>query len=217
MNNIKRSVVIVEDDDFLRSLLADGLRSAGFSVNTAGDAQEARQVIASIDPDAMLIDIDLGAGANGIDLGESLAVHSPDIAVVYLTALADPRLAGTRTRALNPKVAYLNKRSVLNIETVIEALEVVLRDRDVSLVRHDLQDSSVISRLSNTQLEVLRLMAEGLTNQQIALGRNRSLSATEALISRIFAVLSIDAGKEANPRIAAVRAYLDQGGVTHRE
>jgi DNA-binding NarL/FixJ family response regulator len=216
MNNIPRSVVIVEDDDFLRSLLADGLRSAGFIVNTAGDAQEARRVIASIDPDAMLIDIDLGAGANGIDLGESLAVHSPDIAVVYLTALADPRLAGTRTRALNPKAAYLNKRSVLNIETVIEALEVVLRDRDVSPVRHDLQGSTAIARLSNTQLEVLRLMAEGLTNQQIAQERNRSLSATEALISRIFAALSIDVEKVANPRIAAVRAYLDEGGVTHR-
>lgn len=48
MVEYKRSVVVVEDDSFLRSLLADSIEAAGFSVSTAANAADARRVILSL-------------------------------------------------------------------------------------------------------------------------------------------------------------------------
>lgn len=212
MSIYKRTVLVVEDDDFIRSLVADALQHSGFTVHSAVDVAGAKQVLAKHDPDAAIIDIDLGSGANGLDLGESLAKSAPEIAIVYLTALADPRLAGGPARKISPTAAYLNKRELLSIETVVEALERVLRDKDLNQYRHDLSKRSPISRLSTAQLEVLKLLASGYTNQQISVARGKSLSATEAIISRVFTALDIDTKTSNNARVQAVNLYLASGG-----
>ncbi len=215
VSDFERVVVIVEDELFIQSMLAEGLRSSGFKVETASTVAEARKVIARIEPDAVLLDIDLGAGPNGLDLGESLLAQSPDIAVVYLTVLADPRLAGGKSRQVSPRAAYLNKRSITSIESVLRALEAVLHDADVSEFRNDKTDAGITSKLSNAQLDALKLISMGLTNQQIADARAKSLSATEALISRTFESLGIDASAGANARIIAVRSFLASGGMSN--
>jgi DNA-binding NarL/FixJ family response regulator len=70
-----------------------------------------------------------------------------------------------------------------------------------------------LAKLSVGQLQALQLIAEGKTNAQIADLRKRSLSATEALISRTFTALGIDVKKESNARISAVREYFSQAGI----
>ena len=64
----QRNIVVVEDDDLLRSLLADSLERAGFRVTTAANAADARRAIHTADPDAVVLDIDLGQGPNGFDI-----------------------------------------------------------------------------------------------------------------------------------------------------
>ena len=76
---------------------------------------------------------------------------------------------------------------------------------------------SPIAKLSAGQLQVLQLVAKGMTNQQIADLRLRSLSATEALISRTFTSLGIDLGRDSNARILAVREYFRQAGIVVRD
>ena len=44
----KRTVVVVENDDFLRSLIADSLEKAGFNVATAANGLDAKRMIFSI-------------------------------------------------------------------------------------------------------------------------------------------------------------------------
>lgn len=217
MSTYDRVVVIVEDEVFIQSMLADGLKQKGFKVFTATSAAEARKVIKVAEPDAVILDIDLGDGPNGLDLGEALMAQSPDIAVVYLTMLADPRLASGKSRKVSPRAAYLNKRSIESIEVVVEALEAVLRDSDVSNFRDDKASIAAISKLSDTQLDALKLIAQGFTNQQIADARGKSLSSTEALISRTFDALEIDQLGSSNARIIAVRAFLESGGMSKIE
>lgn len=213
----QRSIVIVEDEIFIQSMLAEGLTANGFKVATASNVAEARKVIKAQEPDAVLLDIDLGSGANGLDLGESLLAQSPDIAVVYLTVLSDPRLASGKSRKASPRAAYLNKRSISSIASVIDALEAVLRDADVSQFRDDQKTTNSVSNLSDSQLDVLRLISQGLTNLQIAAARGKSLSATEALISRTFDSLNLNHGDNANARIKAVCAFLENGGMAVNE
>ena len=53
---------MVEDEPMVASLLADSLHRGGFDASTASNAVEARDQVRNTDPDAALIDINLGAG-----------------------------------------------------------------------------------------------------------------------------------------------------------
>ena len=64
---------------------------------------------------------------------------------------------------------------------------------------------------------MLQLVSKGMTNQQIAEKRKRSLSATEALISRTFTSLGIDLGRDSNARILAVKEFIRQAGIVVRD
>lgn len=213
----KRFVVVVEDEPFLRSLISDALTNAGFEVVSVGSAGEARKLFNKRDPDAAILDIDLGAGPTGLDMGEALLAQSPGTAVVYLTMLSDPRVINPASGLVNPRAAYLNKRKLSNTQELLDALEAVLHDQDISEYRHDLDPNSPIAKLSAGQLQVLQLVAKGMTNQQIADIRLRSLSATEALISRTFTTLGTDLGRDSNARILAVREYIRQAGIVVRD
>lgn len=209
----KRFVAVVEDEPFLRSLITNTLEAAGFEVVGVGTAAEARKLFNKRDPDAAILDIDLGAGPTGLEIGEYLLAKSPGTAVVYLTMLADPRVIDHKTSRISRGAAYLNKRKLADTQELLGALEAVLHEDDLSIYRHDLDPESPIGKLSAGQLQVLQLIAQGLTNQQIAEKRKRSISATEALIGRTFSALGIEFRRDSNARILAVREYFRQAGI----
>jgi DNA-binding NarL/FixJ family response regulator len=203
-----RSVVVVEDDSFMRSLLADALDKAGFEVSTAASAADAKRLIKVVNPDAVVLDIGLGPGPDGFDLAENLRKLTPDIAIVFLTSLPDPRFAGRDDKAVYPNAAYLNKHLLSDSNTLVEALEAVLTERGVAGFRHHETADRPLVNLSKTQIQVLQLVAEGKTNQQIADLRQRSLAATESAITRTLEALGIDTRAEQNVRVAAAMRYV---------
>ena len=206
-------VVVVENEDFMRSLIAGYLENAGFRVSTAATGSDAKRIIDSVDPDAVVLDIDLGYGPTGIDIADWLTGRADDIAVVFLTSFSDPRFAGKDTKALHPKAAYLNKNLLKDADVLIEALEAVLNDKDVTGHRHDKLENRPLANLSGTQIQILSLLAEGKTNQQIADARKRSLAATESAITRTLKALEIDADSEVNTRVLAARTFIDKVGL----
>jgi len=206
----KRMVTIVEDNDLLRSLLATALENAGFAVTTAANASDAQRVIDSIDPDAVVLDIDLGDGNNGLDIADYLARRAGEVAVVFLTALSDPRFISRDIKSVYPLAAYLNKHLLSDTNVLVDALETVLNDRDVTNFRHDRLPSRPLANLSNLQIQVLRLIAEGKTNQQIASIRGRSLAATESAVKRTLKAIGVDVTEDINARVVAARTYMNQ-------
>lgn len=208
MADYKRSVVVVEDDSFLRSLLADSIEAAGFFVSTAANAADARRVINAVDPDAVVLDIDLGNGPTGFDVADALRAQSSDTSIVFLTSLPDPRFAGREEKAVYKNAAYLNKHLLEDTDTLVAALEAVLTERNVSAFRHHEKEDRPLANLSRTQIQVLQLVAEGKTNQQIADARQRSLAATESAITRTLEALGIDSSTDVNARVAAAREYM---------
>lgn len=203
-----RSVVVVEDDAFMRSLLADSLDKAGFEVSTAASAADAKRLIKVVNPDAVVLDIGLGPGPDGFDLAENIRKLTPDIAIVFLTTMPDPRFAGRDDKAVYPNAAYLNKHLLSDSNTLVEALEAVLTERGVTGFRHHEAADRPLVNLSKTQIQVLQLVAQGKTNQQIADIRKRSLAATESAITRTLEALGIDARAEQNVRVAAAMRYV---------
>lgn len=203
-----RSVVVVEDEDFLRGLLATTIEAAGFSVGTASNALDARRVIKNMDPDALVLDINLGRGQNGFDIAEATREFAPEIAIVFLTDMPDARFAGKEPKTLPKNIAYLNKTLLEDTTTLVAALEAVLTETDSQSFRHDELRNRPFANLSRTQIQIIQLLAQGNTNQQIAEIRQRSLAATESAVARTLEAMGVESKADGNARVEAVAKYL---------
>jgi DNA-binding NarL/FixJ family response regulator len=208
-----RTLVVVENESLLRDLIARSLEAVGFHVTTAANASDARRACKAVDPDACIVDIELGPGPDGFDFAEYLERESPDIGVVFLTNLPDPRFAKKDGKAVKQSQAYLRKSQLVDSKELVDAVNAVLKEEGVFKFRHDQDSSRPLANLSKRQLGVLQLMSEGMSNSQIAEARGTTVRAVEGMISRIFQALEIDANGSGNARIAASKAYLSAVGV----
>jgi two-component system, OmpR family, response regulator len=80
-----RSVLLVEDDDELRSVLGRGLREEGFTVGSASSGAGALEAVERAVPDVFVIDIGL-PDADGRDLCQALRARGVQTPVLFLTA-----------------------------------------------------------------------------------------------------------------------------------
>ena len=90
-----QSIVIVEDDDELRAVVARGLREEGFTVDGVASGAQLLDRIEHATPDALVIDVGL-PDTDGRDLCQALRARGIDAPVIFLTArdaLVD-RIAG---------------------------------------------------------------------------------------------------------------------------
>ena len=89
------TILVVDDDARLRTLLQRYLAEAGFRVTTAADAAEAREKLRFLQPDLMVLDV-MMPGENGLQLTEALRRDHTEVPVLLLTARGAPedRIAG---------------------------------------------------------------------------------------------------------------------------
>jgi two-component system response regulator PrrA len=93
-------ILIVEDDEAVRTAVERGLRLHGFEVGAAADAELALERIASREPDLLIIDVGL-PGMSGIELCERLRSVSVATPILILSALdqVSDRIAGLQAGA----------------------------------------------------------------------------------------------------------------------
>lgn len=206
----QRSVLLVEDEAMSRTLLAGVIEAAGFDVFTASTADEAIETFIACDPDALVTDIDLGSGASGLDLVLSLAHRNPHLPVVVLSNYA---ITPDYTHPALARAAYLRKKDLSDTQMLIEAIDSSLRqaraERTASTSTGGRLDS-----LTTSQVHVLRMIAEGLSNQEIADRRRCSLRAAENMVQRTFAALGLVPDSRINTRVAAARIYFEEAGLS---
>lgn len=77
-------LLLVEDDEALRTRLARAFRSRGFEVREAGDPASAAQTAADEPPELVVLDLRV-AGGNGLDLIPRLLEIDPNTRIVVLT------------------------------------------------------------------------------------------------------------------------------------
>ena len=208
-----RQVLVVEDEAFIRGLVVRMIEGAGFEALPAASAAEALTLVERSDPDAAILDIELGPGPSGIDLAAALTETMPHLALVFLTQAAAPDISG-RPATNPPHAAYLVKRSLSDPDTLLDALELVLSDGNTAEgFRKDRERRDPLQRLSAAQRDTLRLIAEGLSNEEIAKQRSTTVRAVEAMVSRIFAVLGVAGDSRISPRVAATRIYAAHVGL----
>jgi len=203
-----RSVLLVEDEPLLRELIAAALELRGFIVHTAATAADGKRSFQRNDPDGVIIDVDLGMGPNGFDLADVLRRLTPDVPIVFLTNLPDPRFADRDADGMPSGIAYLRKAAVSDMDALATALDATLRGDPGEDLRHDRDRRRPLGSLTRKQVAVLRLLAEGKSNAQIAQVRGTTVKAVEDTIHRISLVLGFDSATQANARVTIARRYL---------
>lgn len=204
-------VLVVEDDNFTRITLVSSLKSAGVeNVYSAGNSPEAIALAEKHLPTAALIDLHLGAGPTGLDLARQLRSQNPRIGIVILTSYDDPRLLGENPDFIPSGTRYLVKRDITDISLVTEALR--SSPTSTKLLNRVPKDA-FSGQLSQTQLEILRLVAEGYSNSEIAKRRGVSEKAVEGTITRLATRLSLEKDTALNQRVHIARVYFRAMGL----
>jgi two-component system, OmpR family, response regulator len=81
-------LVVVEDDESIRELLASGLRFAGYDVATVASGLDAVATVASHHPSLLVLDVNL-PGIDGFEVCRRLRSSGNDVPVIFLTARRD--------------------------------------------------------------------------------------------------------------------------------
>ena len=210
MGNARR-VMIVEDDDFVRGLMSHAIGRSGFEVLALPGVVEATRAFGDFDPDALVVDIHLGPGPTGMDLAHSLSSRSPGLAVLAVSNYPSAAAAGV-SGGLPEPFALVSKSDLNTPEILLAALESVLTEHAIPVMKSSGSESP-LKDLTPVQIEVLRLMAAGWTNAEIANQRNSTQRSIEAMSHRIFSRLGVNDDPRKSPRVEAVKLYTQVFGL----
>ncbi len=205
-------VLLVDDHALVRFAIRQALQAPDLEVvGEASSAEEALSVAPLLRPALLLLDIDM-PGMRGIDAVRELAPRLPDTRIVMLTVSTDRRdlLQAIRHGAYG----YLTKdlsgdallRAVRGIRTgdlpmsrshaatVVESLARNARGRLSA------EDGDLDGVLSSRETEVLRLLADGLTDREIAGALAISPRTVESHVSSLLRKLGVRNRAEAARR-----------------
>jgi DNA-binding NarL/FixJ family response regulator len=200
-------VIVVDDDDFTRSMVVSSLQMQDYDViSESSTASSAIKTAIKLKPEVAILDLDLGTGPNGVDLALALRREIPRIAIVMLTTFEDPRFLSPNIPMLPEGSLYLVKREVGKIEKLGNAIEQALLNAK-KLSKSDKSVQAPRANLTDNQVEILRLVAIGLSNAQIAKQRGINEKSVEQTISRITKELNLTSGAEKNSRVQLTRYY----------
>lgn len=195
-----------------RGLLTESLEAAGFRVTAVESARRAIKEFDRIDPDALVVDIDLGDRPDGVDLAVILRAQAPYLGVVFLTNYPSiEKVEGGFQPP--PRSSFLNKGSLEDPAALVAAIEASLDDEAEPMTVNAQKEELTFGDLSAQQMAVLRLIAEGCSNAEIAERRGITVRSAERLVSRTFTSLGIADDVRINPRVAATRMYVRAFGV----
>jgi DNA-binding NarL/FixJ family response regulator len=204
---------MVDDDPFTSSTLASSLQMLGCYVVAAESVSSALRAIRNFSaenaPNVALLDLDLGEGPTGLDLAVTLREEFPTIGIVILSTYVDPRLIGGNQPDLPEGAIYVIKNSVTKPQVLGDALQSAVAHMSNS--KSETQKISAVvlagSNLSDKQVEMMRLVAAGLTNAEIAKQLWMTEPAVEKAIARLSKKLDISASKEQNQRVMITNAF----------
>lgn len=207
-----RRVLVVEDEPLMAGLIAEVLIGHGFEVRIAGNVSEARRTIDRFDPDMLLLDVSLGDGPTGVHLANAMHLSRPEIAILVFTRHDDIASATGEGFELPPGVGLLRKHRVSDEKYLLDAIEKVFEEQSDKIVEIP-QPEEVFSSLGGNGLRVLRLIAEGNSNIEIALRCGVSVKTAERWIEQIYKDLAIDTKGSLNPRVEAARRFYLAVGI----
>lgn len=196
----KIRVILADDHGIVREGLRTVIEQAGIEV--VGEAENGFEAIAlaeKLQPDVMLLDIRMPK-MDGIQALDKIKHISPNTGIIMLTTYGNP---GYLTRAVQAgAVGYLSKD--IDPERIPAAIHAAanrqhLLDRDLlqmaltqnNSVRPPDSQAVEAANLSEREIEVLKLVADGLNNDAIAAELTISLTTVKTHVRHIFEKLNV--------------------------
>lgn len=167
------NIIIVDDDKLVCSALKTILESIpDFNViKICNSGEEAIDVYSSLKPDLMLMDIRM-SGMTGVDAGEKILCQYPEARILYLTTFADNEYI-IKALKIGAK-GYLLKQNFDSIIPAIKAVESgqrVFGDEIIAKLpdmQWDKYSSLEKYDLSEREIDIITLVADGLSNKEIS-------------------------------------------------
>src|SRR5579884_4536100 len=169
------TVLLVDDHAIWRGGVRSMLEDTEFQVvGEASSGKEALELVDTLHPQLVLLDIRM-AGSDGLDTLQALKQKHPDIAVIMLTTYDNPTFmaravaggaAGYLLKGVGLEELLEALRAVANGEMLLNAQDLVRSLRGLSEQAAGSED--LIEPLTEREAEVLRLLATGLSNRDIA-------------------------------------------------
>jgi DNA-binding NarL/FixJ family response regulator len=202
-------LVLIEDHQALREGLELLLGREGIEVlGTAGTAQEGRELVERLDPDVALIDIRLGEDS-GIDLTAELIDADPERRIMLYTGSSEIDLlisgldSGARGYALKEGTPSELTAALATVGGGGTYVDPRLHSSLLSRRATQTQKS-----LSKREREIMDLLAQGLTGEQVA---ERLFLSPETIKTHIRNAMN---KLEANTRVHAIAIALREGFIS---
>jgi two-component system OmpR family response regulator len=179
----EETILVVEDEEPIRELVATALRFTGFQVETATTGGEALSLARNVHPALVVLDVNL-PDLDGFALCRKLRAGGDDVPVVFLTARDDP--ADLRAGFTGGGDDYLTKpfsleELLLRIEAVLRRAGKGERSEPARLVCGDLVLDEDAHRVWRGGAEVTLSPTEYRLLRYLMLNRDRVVSKTQIL------------------------------------
>ncbi len=210
----KTKVIVADDHPLLRDSIVQLLeKEADFEVvGQAGDGQEAVALVEAKDPDVVVMDVEMPV-MDGVDATRQIKASHPEVSVLALTVHDGEEYIAALLDA--GAMGYLLKttygRELIEAIRAAHLGEFVL-DTQIgtrvfkAFINRSSKRSELNSALTARELELLKLVARGKTNEEIAKPMGVSVSAVRNQLSDIFSKLKV--GSRTGAIIACLRGGL---------
>ncbi len=209
---MNEKILVIDDDELVRSGLAVNLERAGFEVQTAENLEQTRRIVANAPVDLVLCDLVLG-DENGMDILRFLQSAHPDIAVVIITGHGSIRNA---LDALKGGASdYIQKPC--NPEEVIHRIRMVLDSVNLRrTLQHERQRTEERRRATNDQLNRSERMSSlGTLAEGAAKDLREILSPVESIPDAVRR--AIDPMHEAHGKLLELEEALRKASTVIRD
>lgn len=209
-------VLVIVDDAFEMSTLVAALRLHDIDVIAEAKSESVGlNLLRQLQPDVILLDMNI-AGISSVKIAINMRKVNQNIGIVILNTCPDLRLMGESNDDVPVGAKILIKKSIVDFtvlcaainDSIISAVEkhnVTWINGNTSFQDHGV--ATLMAHLTNTQAEVLRLVANGMTNAQIGRTRYVSEKSVEQVISRVAQELHVHPDANKNMRVQLVGEY----------
>jgi DNA-binding NarL/FixJ family response regulator len=211
-------VAVAEDSALFREGLVMLLGAAGHElVGPVSDGDALLELLAAEPADVAVLDIRMPPEPEGgLTTARRLRERHPDLGLLLLSQYAESHYLMRVLEIGTDRIGYRLKDKVAGVDVLSDSLARVAAGEIViepvlarQLVEAPRPQGGEFGRLSEREVDVLRLMAEGRSNSGIAGTLFVSTKAVEKHVASIFAKLALPADATAyHRRVLAVLAYL---------
>jgi len=205
-------VLLVENDRTLLTMLANSLAQFGQNITAiANNSVDAIKLFQKVNPEVVILDIDLGDAIDGIELANIMQRSNPNIGIVFLTSFNDHRFAFVSKKEIPKNYIYLRKQQISNVKMVSDAiLEAATSSKKYSYSTPVIKNYH--AELSDRDIELMRHISKGYSNIKIAKILKIEQKSCENAISRLLKKLEIPPDKEVNQRVLVTQKYFELSG-----